>query len=88
MNAVENTEVNEIIRAVFRALTRLRVAETKEFDMIARLGTQITNDDNKTFRHETVSHEFKTAPVAGAHDEEEKQGCQECWRGERDSTSR
>ena len=72
VNAVENTEVNEIICAVFRAVTRLRAVETKEFDMIARPGTQITNDDNETFRHETVSHEFRTAPVAGVHDEEEK----------------
>ena len=39
VNAVENAEVNEIIRAVFRALARLRAAETKEFDTIARLGT-------------------------------------------------
>ena len=42
VNAVENAEVTEIIRAVFRALTRLRAAETKEFDMIARLETQTT----------------------------------------------
>ena len=83
MNAVENAEVNEIIRAVFRTLTRLRATETKEFDTIARPGKQITNDDNETFRHETVSHEFRTAPVAGVHDEEERQGCRECWCGER-----
>ena len=88
VNAVENAEVTEIKRAVFRALTRLRAAETKEFDTIARLETQITNENNETFRHETVSHEFKTAPVAGAHDEEERQGCQERWCGERGSTSR
>ena len=60
----------------------------KEFDTIARLGMQITKENNETFRHETVSHEFKTAPVAGAHDEEERQGCQERWCGERDSASR
>ena len=59
VNAVENAEVTEIIRAVFRALTRLRAAETKEFDTIARLETQITNENNETFRHETVSHEFR-----------------------------
>ena len=88
VNAVENAKVTEIIRAVFRALTRLRAVETKEFDTIARLGTQITNENNETFRHETVSHENKTAPVAGAHDEEERQGSQECWCGERGSTSR
>ena len=82
VNAVENAEVTD---AVFRALTRLRAAELKEFDTIARLETQIINE---TFRRETVSHEFKTAPVAGAYDEEERQGCQERWCGERDSMSR
>ena len=81
VNAVENAEVTEINREVFRALTRLRAAEMKEFDTIA-------NENNETFRRETVSHEFKTAPVEGAHDEEERQGCQECWCGERGSTSR
>ena len=88
VNAVENTDVTEIIRAVFSALTRLRAAETKEFDTIARLGTQITNENNETFRRETVSHDFKTAPVAGAHDEEERQRCQEYWCDERSSASR
>ena len=57
VNAVENTEVTEIIRAVFRALTLLRAAELKEFDTIARLETQTTVENNETFRHETVSHE-------------------------------
>ena len=52
VNAVENAEVTD---AVFRALTRLRAAETKEFDTIARLETQITNENNETFRRETVS---------------------------------
>ena len=61
VNAVENAEVTEIKRAVFRALTRLRAAEMKEFDTIARLETQITNENNENFRHETVSHEFRTA---------------------------
>ena len=32
----------------------------KEFDTIARRGTQITNENNETFRHEAVSHEFRT----------------------------
>ena len=49
VNAVENAEVTEIKRAVFRALTRLRAAETKEFDMIARLETQTTDENNETF---------------------------------------
>mmetsp|Transcript_108069 Transcript_108069/g.271869 ORF Transcript_108069/g.271869 Transcript_108069/m.271869 type:complete len:161 (-) Transcript_108069:57-539(-) len=40
VDAVENAEVAEIKRAVFRALTRLRAAQIKEFDTIARLETQ------------------------------------------------
>jgi hypothetical protein len=40
VDAVENAEVAEIKRAVFRALTRLRAASIKEFDTIARLETQ------------------------------------------------
>ena len=36
VDAVENAEVAEIKRAVFRALTRLRAATIKEFDTIAR----------------------------------------------------
>ena len=88
VNVVENAEVTEIKRAVFRALTRLRAAEMKEFDTVARLETQSTNENNETFRRETVSHEFKTAPVAGAQDEEERLGCQECWCGQGGSTSR
>merc|ERR1719460_2422571 len=39
VDAVENAEVAEIKRSVFRALTRLRAAEIKEFDTIARLET-------------------------------------------------
>merc|ERR550514_2072945 len=37
VDAVENAEVAEVKRAVFRALTRLRAASIKEFDTIARL---------------------------------------------------
>ena len=73
VNAVENAEVTEIKRAVIRALTRLRTTETKEFDAIARLEKHIINE---TFRHETVSHEFRIALQ------------QECWCGERGLTSR
>ena len=76
VNAVENAEVTEIKRAVFCALTRLRATETKEFDTIARLETQITDEYNETFCRETVSHEFRTALQ------------QEYWCGERGSTSR
>ena len=39
VGAVENAEVAEIKRAVFRALTRVRAATIKEFDTIARLET-------------------------------------------------
>merc|ERR1719223_2422543 len=46
VDAVENAEVAEIKRAVFRALTRLRAAEIKEFDTIARLETQVIDGYN------------------------------------------
>merc|ERR1719152_194309 len=44
VDAVENAEVAEIKRAVFRALTRLRAASIKEFDTIARLETQAIDE--------------------------------------------
>ena len=46
VDAVENAEVAEIKRAVFRSLTRLRAAEIKEFDTIARLETQSIDEYN------------------------------------------
>jgi len=46
VDAVENAEVAEIKRSVFRALTRLRAAEIKEFDTIARLETQAIDEYN------------------------------------------
>ena len=55
---LENAEVTEIKCAVFRALTRLRVTEMKEFD---RIETQTTDENNETLRRETVSHEFRTS---------------------------
>ena len=58
VNAVENAEVTEIKCAVFRALTRLRVTEMKEFD---RIETQTTDENNETLRRETVSYEFRTS---------------------------
>ena len=58
---LENAEVTEIKCAVFRALTRLRVTEMKEFDAIDRIETQTTDENNETFRRETVSHEFRTS---------------------------
>merc|ERR1719423_514123 len=54
VDAVENAEVAEIKRAVFPALTRLRAAEIKEFDTIARLETQAIDEynDNHHYRGE------------------------------------
>merc|ERR1719293_298329 len=46
VDAIENAEVAEIKRSVFRALTRLRAAEIKEFDTIARLETQAIDEYN------------------------------------------
>jgi len=40
VDAIENSEVAEIKRSVFRSLTRLRAATVKEYDTIARLETQ------------------------------------------------
>ena len=33
----------------------------KEFDVIDRIETQTTDENNETFRRETVSHEFRTS---------------------------
>mmetsp|Transcript_38294 Transcript_38294/g.70810 ORF Transcript_38294/g.70810 Transcript_38294/m.70810 type:complete len:168 (+) Transcript_38294:84-587(+) len=54
VDAIENAEVAEIKRSVFRALTRLRAAEIKEFDTIARLETQALDEynDNHHYRGE------------------------------------
>merc|ERR1719263_2724937 len=54
VDAIENAEVAEIKRSVFRALTRLRAAEIKEFDTIARLETQAIDEynDNHHYRSE------------------------------------
>lgn len=54
VDAIENAEVAEIKRSVFRSLTRLRAAEIKEFDTIARMETQAIDEynDNHNFRKE------------------------------------
>jgi len=54
VDAVENAEVAEIKRAVFRSLTRLRAASIKEFDTIARLQTQAIDayNDAHSYRKE------------------------------------
>merc|ERR1719420_2667373 len=66
VDAVENAEVAEIKRAVFRALTRLRAAEIKEFDTIARLETQAIDayNDHHHYRSEN--------PLAYLHTDEPK----------------
>lgn len=46
VDAVENAQVAEIKRAVFRSLTKLRAATIKEFDTIARLETQAIDSYN------------------------------------------
>merc|ERR1712032_1395544 len=53
VDAVENAEVAEIKRAVFRALTRLRAATIKEFDTIARLETQAIDAYNDAHHYRT-----------------------------------
>jgi hypothetical protein len=54
VDAIENAEVAEIKRSIFRSLTRLRAAEIKEFDTIARLETQAIDEynDNHHYRSE------------------------------------
>jgi len=64
VDAVENAEVAEIKRAVFRALTRLRAASIKEFDTIARLETQSIDEYNDAHHYRTEN------PLAYLHDDE------------------
>jgi len=54
VDAVENAQVAEIKRAVFRALTKLRAAQIKEFDTVARIESQALDEfnDNHHFRRE------------------------------------
>lgn len=46
VDAMESAVVAELKRAVFRSLTRLRAAQIKEFDTIARLETQAIDEYN------------------------------------------
>ena len=48
VDAVENAEVAEIKRAVFRALTRLRAATIKEFDTIVSIKLCIPGSKSQT----------------------------------------
>merc|ERR1719182_81492 len=64
VDAVENAEVAEIKRAVFRALTRLRAASIKEFDTIARLETQAIDAYNDAHHYRAEN------PLAHLHEDE------------------
>jgi len=64
VDAVENAEVAEIKRAVFRALTRLRAATIKEFDTIARLETQAIDAYNDAHHYRSEN------PLAHLHEDE------------------
>eukprot|EP00927_Polykrikos_kofoidii_P079523 TRINITY_DN762_c0_g1_i3.p1 TRINITY_DN762_c0_g1~~TRINITY_DN762_c0_g1_i3.p1 ORF type:complete len:151 (+),score=17.96 TRINITY_DN762_c0_g1_i3:151-603(+) len=66
VDAVENAEVAEIKRSVFRALTRLRAAEIKEFDTIARLQAQAIDDFNDKHAYRAEN------PLGHLHDSEPK----------------
>merc|ERR1719482_1614044 len=64
VDAVENAEVAEIKRTVFRSLTRLRAATIKEFDTIARLETQSIDEYNDAHHYRSEN------PLAYLHDDE------------------
>merc|ERR1719331_2866487 len=66
VDAVENAEVAEIKRSVFRALTRLRAAEIKEFDTIARLETQAIDEYNDHHHYRSEN------PLSYLHTDEPK----------------
>jgi len=64
VDAVENAEVAEIKRSVFRALTRLRAAAIKEFDTIARLETQAIDAYNDAHHYRGEN------PLSHMHEDE------------------
>lgn len=64
VDATESAQVAEIKRAVFRALTRLRAAQIKEFDTVARIETYALDDYND-------DHHFrKENPLVHLHENE------------------
>merc|ERR1719247_2766426 len=75
VDAVENAEVAEIKRAVFRALTRLRAATIKEFDTIARLETQAIDayNDAHHYRAENPLAHLHEAEDSDEEDEDEEE---------------
>jgi outer membrane biosynthesis protein TonB len=64
VDALENAEVAEIKRAVFRSLTRLRAASIKEFDTIARLETQSIDSYNDAHKYRAEN------PLSHLHEDE------------------
>jgi hypothetical protein len=70
VDAIENAEVAEIKRSIFRSLTRLRAAEIKEFDTIARLETQAIDEynDNHHYRAENPLDYIHSAEVGVKED--------------------
>uniref|UniRef100_A0A7R9ZWZ9 Uncharacterized protein n=1 Tax=Pyrodinium bahamense TaxID=73915 RepID=A0A7R9ZWZ9_9DINO len=64
VDAVEAAEVAEIKRAVFRSLTRLRAAEIKEFDSLARLEAQSIDEYNDAHHYRGEN------PLTPLHDRE------------------
>lgn len=70
VDAIENAEVAEIKRSIFRSLTRLRAAEIKEFDTIARLETQAIDEynDNHHYRAENPLDYIHGSEVAVKED--------------------
>jgi len=65
IDAIETAEVAEIKRAVFRALSRLRAAQLKEFDTIAKLETQMIDEYNDNHHHR---REAPASDLAGQED--------------------
>jgi len=51
VDAIENSMVAEMKRSIFRSLSRLRAAEIKEFDTIARLETKAFDEFNDNFQY-------------------------------------
>ena len=70
VDAVENAEVAEIKRSVFRSLTRLRAAEIKEFDTIARMETQAIDNynDEHHYRSENPIQPLSSGDVEVSED--------------------
>merc|ERR1719229_1711338 len=84
IDAIENAEVAEIKRAVFRALTRLRAAQIKEFDTIARLETQAIDayNDAHHYRNENPLDYLHSSESAVAADKYTPSTVEFGWRAD------